>query len=83
MFSQVPIDRAISYPLASNMYKDSEELLRNLHLAPYAKPIVSLVNDFPMAQKHKGWQFGYVDSNSTRKMTYGPTHSPIFHEWDD
>jgi hypothetical protein len=77
MFSQVPIDRAISYPLASNMYKDSEELLRNLHLAPYAKPIVSLVNDFPMAQKHKGWQFGYVDSNSTRKMTYGPTHFPM------
>lgn len=49
--------------------QDSEELLRNLHLAPYAKPIVSLVDDFPMVQRHKGWQFGYLASNATRRMT--------------
>ena len=49
--------------------QDSEELLRNLHLAPYAKPVVSLVDDFPMVQKHKGWQFGYISDNTTRRMT--------------
>lgn len=49
--------------------QDSEELLRNLHLAPYAKPIVSLVDDFPMVQRHKGWQFGFLAGNTTRQMT--------------
>ncbi len=49
--------------------QDSEELLRNLHLAPYAKPIVSLIDDFPMVQRHKGWQFGFLQGNATRKMT--------------
>jgi len=49
--------------------QDSEELLRNLHLAPYAKPIVSLIDDFPMVQRHKGWQFGFLQGNATRRMT--------------
>ena len=53
--------------------QDSEELLRNLHLAPYAKPVVSLVDDFPMVQKHKGWQFGYISDNTTRRMTCAPS----------
>ncbi len=52
--------------------QDSEELLRNLHLAPYAKPIVSLIDDFPMVQRHKGWQFGFLQGNATRKMTCAP-----------
>lgn len=51
------------------MLQDSEELLRNLHLAPYAKPIVSLIDDFPVVQHHKGWQFGYLQGNATRRMT--------------
>ena len=46
--------------IASNLYTDSEELLRNLHMAPYLKPVVSLIDDFPQQQRHKGWQFGYV-----------------------
>ncbi len=58
--------------------QDSEELLRNLHLAPYAKPIVSLVDDFPMVQRHKGWQFGYLASNATRRMTCAPFLFPRF-----
>ena len=62
---QVPVDRQISYPVASNLYTDSEELLRNLHLAPYSKPVVSLIDDFPLQQRHKGWQFGYATSNSS------------------
>ena len=57
---QVPVDRQISYMVASNLYTDSEELLRNLHLAPYLKPVVSLIDDFPQQQRHKGWQFGYA-----------------------
>ena len=55
--------------------QDSEELLRNLHLAPYAKPIVSLIDDFPMVQRHKGWQFGFLQGNATRKMTCAPSQS--------
>ena len=61
----MPVDRQISYPVASNLYTDSEELLRNLHLAPYSKPVVSLIDDFPLQQRHKGWQFGYATSNSS------------------
>ena len=57
--------------------QDSEELLRNLHLAPYAKPIVSLVDDFPMVQRHKGWQFGYLASNATRRMTCALHSQPL------
>ena len=57
---KVPVDRELTYPVASMLYRDSEELLRNLHVAPYSKPMVSLVDDFPMHQKHKGWQFGYT-----------------------
>ena len=53
-------------------WQDSEELLRNLHLAPYAKPIVSLIDDFPIVQRHKGWQFGYLTDNTTRRMTCAP-----------
>ena len=62
---QVPVDRQISYSVASNLYTDSEELLRNLHLAPYSKPVVSLIDDFPLQQRHKGWQFGYATSNTS------------------
>ncbi len=60
--------------------QDSEELLRNLHLAPYAKPMVSLVDDFPVVQKHKGWQFGYMADNTTKRMTcalFAPWLHPI------
>ena len=57
---QTPVDRQISYMIASNLYTDSEELLRNLHMAPYLKPVVSLIDDFPQQQRHKGWQFGYA-----------------------
>ena len=67
---QVPVDRKISFPVASNLYKDSEELLRNLHLAPYMKPIVSLIDDFPTHQKHKGWQFGYLVNDTSRQVSY-------------
>lgn len=57
--------------------QDSEELLRNLHLAPYAKPIVSLIDDFPMVQRHKGWQFGFLQGNATRKMTCALAALPL------
>ena len=61
---QNPVDRAISYMIASNLYTDSEELLRNLHMAPYLKPVVSLIDDFPQQQRHKGWQFGYATAKN-------------------
>ena len=63
----------------ARLLQDSEELLRNLHLAPYAKPIVSLVDDFPMVQRHKGWQFGYLASNATHRMTCARWRSLCMH----
>lgn len=71
MPDKVPVDRRLSFPVASNLYKDSEELLRNLHLAPYLKPVVSLIDDFPTHQRHKGWQFGYL-VNDTAKQVIPP-----------
>ena len=68
MPDKVPVDRKLSFPVASNLYKDSEELLRNLHLAPYLKPIVSLIDDFPTHQRHKGWQFGYLVNDTSKQV---------------
>ena len=68
MPDKVPVDRALTYPVASNLYRDAEELLRNLHLAPFSKPMVSLIDDFPVQQKHKGWQFGYLASNTSSQV---------------
>jgi hypothetical protein len=40
---------------------------------------VSLVDDFPMVQRHKGWQFGYLASNATRRMTCARCSSLCMH----
>ena len=68
MPDKVPVDRKLSFPVASNLYKDSEELLRNLHMAPYTKPILSLIDDFPIYQRHKGWQFGYLINDTSKQV---------------
>lgn len=68
MPDKVPVDRKLTFPVVSNLYKDSEELLRNLHMAPYMKPIVSLIDDFPMYQRHKGWQFGYLINDTSKQV---------------
>ena len=68
MADKVPVDRRLTFPVASNLYKDSEELLRNLHLAPYLKPMVSLIDDFPIHQRHKGWQFGYLVNDTAKQV---------------
>ena len=68
MPDKVPVDRKLTFPVASNLYKDAEELLRNLHLAPYLKPVVSLIDDFPTHQKHKGWQFGYLINDTSKQV---------------
>ena len=65
---QVPVDRALTFQVASNLYRDAEELLRNLHLAPFSKPLVSLIDDFPVQQKHKGWQIGYLTGNFSSQV---------------
>ncbi|KAK9805857.1 hypothetical protein WJX73_008965 [Symbiochloris irregularis] len=74
MPDKVPVDRALTFPVASNLYRDAEELLRNLHLAPFSKPMVSLIDDFPVQQKHKGWQFGYLTSNTSDEISYLKWH---------
>lgn len=68
MPDKVPVDRKLSFPVASNLYTDAEELLRNLHLAPYLKPVVSLIDDFPTHQRHKGWQFGYLAGQTVKSV---------------
>jgi len=82
MPDKVPVDRKLSFPVASNLYKDSEELLRNLHLAPYLKPIVSLIDDFPTHQRHKGWQFGYLVNDTSKQVLLEGSQSwsvkPVF-----
>ena len=32
------------------------QVMVNLHLAPFPKPISSLADDYPLEQNHKGWQ---------------------------
>lgn len=32
------------------------QVLNNLHLAPFPRPVSSLVADYPLEQGHKGWQ---------------------------
>ena len=31
-------------------------MMVNLHLAPFPRPVSSLVDDFPTEQGHKGWE---------------------------
>lgn len=57
--SKVPADRALTSSEASALHHDSEELLRNIYVAPYTKPMASFVDDLPMRQRHLGWQVGY------------------------
>ena len=80
MPDKVPVDRRLTFPVASNLYRDSEELLRNLHLAPYLKPMVSLIDDFPTHQRHKGWQFGYLvnDTSKQARSPQQPSHCWIY-----
>ena len=85
MPDKVPVDRHLTFPVASNLYKDSEELLRNLHLAPYLKPMVSLIDDFPTHQRHKGWQFGYLVNDTSKQVKLFSSEKalyllPIYHQ---
>lgn len=32
------------------------QVMVNLHLAPFPRPVSSLVADYPLEQGHKGWQ---------------------------
>ncbi|KAK9808906.1 hypothetical protein WJX72_006158 [[Myrmecia] bisecta] len=53
--------RNITHQVAANMYTDAEDLLRNLHMAPWPKPLASLRQDFLDYQGHRGWQFYFTD----------------------
>lgn len=60
--SEAPKDRALTFDAAANLFRDSEELLRQIYVAPLPRPLASLNADAPTHQKHQGWQFGYVDN---------------------
>ncbi|KAK9809161.1 hypothetical protein WJX72_010415 [[Myrmecia] bisecta] len=55
----VPSSRAISASVAANLYKDAQEMMRNLHVAPWPRPVASLRHDFFREQGHRGWQYLY------------------------
>ena len=56
----VPSSRAISASVAANLYKDAQEMMRNLHVAPWPRPVASLRHDFYKEQGHRGWQYMYM-----------------------
>ncbi|KAK9907269.1 hypothetical protein WJX75_000339 [Coccomyxa subellipsoidea] len=62
---KAPAERHISFGSASNTLGDPEEVMTNLHLAPFPRPVSSLVADYPLEQGHKGWQVGYRAANSS------------------
>ena len=44
--------------------------MHSMVLAQTQKPLVSLLDDATPAQRHKGWEFGFLDgfANQTRKI---------------
>lgn len=55
MPDKAPTDRKLSFGASSNLFPDAEEILDNLHLAPFPHPTASLVTDFPTVRGHMGW----------------------------
>ncbi|CAL8462880.1 g2414 [Coccomyxa elongata] len=75
---KAPAERHISFGSASNTLGDPEEVMVNLHLAPFPRPVSSLVADYPLEQGHKGWQVGYraVNSSEFRPLVWRGSAEP-------
>lgn len=45
-------------------------MMHSMVLSQTQKPLVSLLEDYTRAQRHKGWEFGFLDgfANQTRKL---------------
>ncbi|KAK9821580.1 hypothetical protein WJX81_008053 [Elliptochloris bilobata] len=68
-----PVERQISFGSASSTLGDAEEVMNSLHLAPFPRPLASLVDDYPPEQGHKGWLVGFVsgpNASDFRQMAW-------------
>lgn len=47
-------------------------MMHSMVLSQTQKPLVSLLEDAAQAQRHKGWEFGYLDgfANATRRIRH-------------
>jgi hypothetical protein len=58
------------------LFKDAASMMHGMVLANVQKPLVSLLDDAGVdsvpAQRHMGWEFGYLDgfANQTRHLNH-------------
>lgn len=68
---KIPRKRGHEYSTAaSRLFRDADAMMHSMVLSQTQKPLVSLLDDAAQAQRHKGWEFGYLDgfANETRKI---------------
>jgi len=74
---KIPKKRAHDYSTAaSRLFRDAASMMHGMVLANVQKPLVSLLDDAGVdavpAQRHMGWEFGYLDgfANQTRQLNH-------------
>eukprot|EP00884_Botryococcus_braunii_P014758 jgi/Botrbrau1/23283/Bobra.0102s0026.1 len=72
MPDKAPTDRKLTFGATSNLFPDADEIMDNLHLAPFPRPAASLISDFPTVAGHMGWHIGYITSN--RSSSFKPLY---------
>ena len=68
---KIPRKRGHDYSTAaSRLFRSADAMMHSMVLAQTQKPLVSLLDDATPAQRHKGWEFGFLDgfANQTRKI---------------
>lgn len=53
------------------------QVMTNLHLAPFPRPVSSLVADYPLEQGHKGWQVRCHPNSSPITFPALPAQRPL------
>jgi hypothetical protein len=54
------------------------QVMTNLHLAPFPRPVSSLVADYPLEQGHKGWQVRCHPNSSPTTFPGLPYATPSY-----
>ena len=70
---KIPKKRSIEYTVAaSRLYRDAASMMHGMVLAQAQKPLVSLLEENSVAQRHKGWEFGFLNGfgNETRQLNH-------------
>ena len=68
---KIPKKRGHDYSTAaSRLFRDADAMMHSMVLSQTQKPLVSLLEDYTQAQRHKGWEYGFLDgfANQTRKI---------------